>query len=57
MKFNKATKKQVDAARKFGERLGISVSQAVKYLDECFKASRGEITPAEFKEKTGHEWK
>jgi hypothetical protein len=54
MKWNKATKKQQNAARKFSEHLGITASQCMKYLDECFQLLDKEITTQEFEAKTGH---
>jgi hypothetical protein len=58
MKFNKASASQIKAARRFSESdqgsETMSLSQAVKYLDECFELARGEITQEEFEMKTGH---
>ncbi len=55
MKFHKASNSQSQAAKRFSEEFGISVSQCMKYLDECFAFERGDITKEEFEETTGHE--
>ena len=54
MKWNKSTKKQQKAARHFSEKWGITASQCMKYLNECFKLLDGEMTVDEFEQKTGH---
>lgn len=52
-KFNELTKRQVDTARRFGEKYGMTVSQAAKYLDYLFALERGEISKEKFQEVTG----
>jgi hypothetical protein len=44
MKFSQATKRQVDAARKFAAEHDTTVSQAVKYLNVYFAYQAGKIT-------------
>ena len=46
--FKAATSKQVQALRSVAAELGISISQAVKYLDASFAYRNGEITREEF---------
>ncbi len=44
MRFNDATKKQVDAARRFAAEHNTSVSQATKHLKRYFAYRNGEIS-------------
>lgn len=46
--------RQVAMVRRFAESGGFSVSQATKYLDECFRLAKGQISEKEFTNLTGH---
>lgn len=55
MRFNQASNKQAKAARMFSDASEtLTISQAMKYLDECFKLAHGEMSEEEFTKKTGH---
>lgn len=52
-KWNRSSNKQKGMAKRFAEHADFSVSQAMKYIDECFKLARGEMSQKEFREQTG----
>ena len=45
---------QKKMARKFSDASNFTVSQAAKYLNECFQLAKGEITEEQFTELTGN---
>jgi len=55
-KYQKLSDPQLRMARKFSDNSdSLTISQAVKYLNECFQLAKGEITEEQFTEKTGHD--
>jgi hypothetical protein len=53
MNYDKLSPAQARMAKKFSEASDMTVSQAVKYLNECFQLAKGEITESDFEYKTG----
>lgn len=54
MRYREASEGQIRAARAFsGQHGSMTLSQALKYLDEIFRYTRGEISDVEFKQRTG----